>query len=242
MNIVKLGMRDLPLFEGANLLRAVRELAGLSVTTPFREWAPLARICLTLIPRYTMVLPRRLLSLRHLVEDLETRGISGDIVECGSWNGGSAALMGLYGSRKVWVFDSFEGLPEPGENDGEWERKHYFKGWSQGDPAKVREAFRKLGVPTERFEIVKGWFDRTLPGAPIRSISLLHVDADWYESVKTVLETLYAKVERGGFVVLDDYGRFEGCRKAFDEFNRAREGGRLSLVKVDSSAYYFRRP
>ena len=72
-------------------------------------------------------------------------------------------------------------------------------------------------------------------------IALLHIDADWYESVKLVLERLYDRVSPGGFVVLDDYGYWEGCRRAWSEFWAGR-GPAAELVDVDGVGAYFQKP
>ena len=86
-----------------------------------------------------------------------------------------------------------------------------------------------------------GWFRDTLPGLPVGAIALLHVDADWYQSVREVLEHLFARVAPGGFVVLDDYGYWQGCRRAWEEY-RAEHGLRVELTWVGSNAVYFRKP
>jgi O-methyltransferase len=96
--------------------------------------------------------------------------LPGDIVECGVWNGGSAAVMGIADlenvnsskRRTIWLFDSFQGLPRAGEKDGESERRNYFEGWSKGDVNKVHQVFKKLGVSLSGVKIIPGWFDATL--------------------------------------------------------------------------------
>jgi O-methyltransferase len=188
---------------------------------------------------FTMVAKPRLVALYELTGDVLTKEIPGDIVECGVCNGGTAAVLAHVtkeSDKKVHLFDSFVGLPEPTEKDGEeadgWEGK------CLGSVEKVEEVMRKLDLWGSRVKLYKGWFEETFPTADIPSISLLHIDADWYESVKLCLETFYDKVETGGFVVLDDYGHWEGCRKAFDEF-KAERGIDVDLVQVDYTGHYF---
>jgi O-methyltransferase len=137
------------------------------------------------------------------------KNIPGDIVECGVWNGGSAAVMGVAcyeGStpsrRKFWLFDSFQGLPRPGEHDGKFERDAYFQGWNRGEINKVNKIFTSLRIPLDELNIIPGWFEATLKETPIKEIAMLHVDVDWYDSVTTVLETLYCKVVPDGYIVL----------------------------------------
>ena len=90
--------------------------------------------------------------------------------------------------------------------------------------------------------IVPGWFDQTLRTAEIESIAVLHIDADWYDSVKAVLECLYDKVVPGGYVVLDDYGRFQGCTAAIHDFLEERDIKGAELKKVERAGAYFRKP
>jgi O-methyltransferase len=65
---------------------------------------------------------------------------------------------------------------------------------------------------------VQRLFQDTLPQAEICSISVRHIDVDWYESAKTCLDRLYDRVSRGGIIQIDDYGHLEGARKAVGEF------------------------
>ena len=193
---------------------------------------------------YTALLPLRLASLHQLFREIDTLSVPGDVVECGVYNGGSAALMASVCTRSplnrsVWLFDSFEGLPEPTEKDGDKARACGW--WCHGDLSKVRTIFQKLGVPESCIHIVKGWFQDTFPSVRTGDIALLHIDADWYESVKLCLERFYDSVQPGGFVVIDDYGHWEGCKKATDEFLRNRSLD-VTLTRVDYTGRYFQKP
>lgn len=99
---------------------------------------------------------------------------------------------------------------------------------------------RQTHVPRERVHIVKGWFQDTFATVEIPNIALLHIDADWYQSVKLALERFYAHVSPGGFIVFDDYGFWEGCRKAVDEF-LSRMPVPPELVKIDTRAVYLQK-
>lgn len=195
---------------------------------------------------YTMVDIPRLKMLFRLVREIDKLKIQGDIVECGVYKGGSAAVMAYarrnnLDSKDVWLFDSFEGLPPPTKVDGEEAFRQYHKGFCLGTVREVKEIFNKLKMMNQDVHIVKGWFKQTLPAAKIAKISLLHIDADWYESVSLCLETFYNKVSEGGFIVLDDYGCWEGCRKATDEFIKKNKL-KVILKKGNSTAYYFQKP
>jgi O-methyltransferase len=184
--------------------------------------------------------------LYRLVREIERKQIEGDIVECGVYKGGSAAVMAYAAKsssivRGIWLFDSFEGLPPPTKKDGERAFGQYYKGLCTGTVREVREIFGTLKIKDKRVHIVPGWFKDTFPIVKVKKIALLHIDADWYESVGLCLDKFYANVARGGFVVLDDYGCWEGCRRATDEFIRKNKL-KIKLIRVTSVSYYFQKP
>jgi hypothetical protein len=174
----------------------------------------------------------RLRTLYQLANRAVTEGVTGAFVECGTCNGGSGAILARVAARanrSLWLFDSFEGLPTPAPVDGK-----EAEGWAGrclGQEGMVHEVLRRVGAETSSVNVVKGWFQDTLGLADVGKIALLHVDGDWYESVRTVLNTFYDRIDRRGFVVIDDYGRWPGCRRAVDEFFAARH-----LVPVLKSA------
>jgi hypothetical protein len=141
-------------------------------------------------------------------------------------------------SRTAWAFDSFEGLPEPGDEDGEVARD--WVGSTLGRETHVEAAFRRYARP-EQLRIVKGWFHETLsPSAPrIGGIALLHADGDLYDSIKITLDVLYGRVASGGWVVVDDYSStwWAGARKAVDDF-RAERAITSPLLRAEGSAYW----
>lgn len=179
---------------------------------------------------YTMLSGAQLHNAVEAVRYVDREQIHGALVECGVWRGGCSALMAWVGRpRKMWLFDSFEGLPEPGPLDG-LEAKEY-AGKVIASEHEVQEVFAKVGV---NGEIRKGWFESTVPVASreIGPIAVLRLDGDWYQSTKVCLENLYDLVARGGVVIVDDYDRWQGCRTAVDEFMRQRmiipDFGRIS--------------
>jgi O-methyltransferase len=193
---------------------------------------------------YTMVSRKRLEALYRLAKYIETRGIAGDIVECGTCNGGTAAVLGSAGLldntiRQLWLFDSFAGLPEPSPLDGS--KAQSFTGKLVGSVERVKEILKQVEVPMERVQIVPGWFEDTFPVVEIPRIALLHIDADWYDSVRLALNQFYDCVQPGGYIVFDDYGFWEGCKKAVDEFLAGLD--RMpELVFIDSRAVYLQKP
>ena len=196
-----------------------------------------ARAAIAVVDDHTMVSYQRLVTLWQQVRYLDTAQIDGCLVECGTWRGGSSALMALAhlhsgaASRRLHMFDSFEGLPQPdARTDGE-SAVRYAAGnasaalTSIGQCVASIEDVRHLihdvvGYPTELTQYHVGWFQQTVPAdaAQVRAIALLRLDGDWYESTRICLQHLYPLVSSRGIVVIDDYGHWEGCRRAVDEF------------------------
>ena len=191
---------------------------------------------------YTMVGRGGLIATHNAIVAIEEQGIEGCLVECGVAQGGCSALMlgtsGYYRfrpreERTAWLFDSFEGLPEPTTEDGvlrepqgkdksSWDLA---KGYCLGTQEEVEDLlFNKFGFDRDKVHLVKGWFQDTLPRyrEKVGDIAVLRIDGDWYESTKCCLENLYEQVVDGGYVILDDYA-LVGCRKAVDEFFAGKE-------------------
>lgn len=184
---------------------------------------------------YSMASRARLRGLYRAVRSVVRRNVPGDVVECGTARGGSAALMGLALQRlgvrrRLWVFDTFEGLPPPSDADPDRAIAERFVGECQGDLQEVEDLFRLLGIHAST-TFVKGLFQDTLPRTPVGAIAVLHLDGDWHDSVMTCFEHLYAHVSPGGVIQIDDYGHWAGARKATDAFlGRHAPGVRLRYV------------
>jgi len=181
---------------------------------------------------HTMVPRPALVELSRQVRAVLDARIPGVLVECGTWRGGSSFLMAdllrLAGEteRRVWMFDSFEGIPPPEGIDGAAARR-----WAEDKSSpwyhdnlrvsleEVQRASAALGL-AERTVMVKGYFEKTLPEIRERlgPIALLRIDADWHASVSCCLEQLYDLVSDGGLIVFDDYFAYEGCAIAVHEF------------------------
>lgn len=193
-----------------------------------------------------------------LARQLERDRIGGAFVECGVWRGGCAAVMATVaqragGARGIWLFDSFEGMPEATAMDTGEQARELARGRMGGrlvptgtvlaSVDDVRSLFfEKLHLAEDAVFIVKGWFQDTLSQQKSRigPIALLRIDADWYESTKVCLDTLYEQVVEGGYVIVDDYGWFPGCRRAVDEFIDSRKLD-VELRQVDYTRVYFRK-
>lgn len=171
---------------------------------------------------YTMMPVARLEALAELVRDAPAE-YDGAIVQCGVWNGGSAALIAqaVLPPRDVWLFDSFQGLPKPGMKDGAKAQSKYVHvgpGWCQGSEEQVRDVFAAIGWPEKLLHIIPGWLADTMSTVKIRPIAVLHIDVDFYDATKAVLERFADLVAGGGILIVDDYGHWEGARRACDEF------------------------
>jgi O-methyltransferase len=253
VNLYKLTGPDTAIGKLLLVARAEWQLLGLRFGRG-GGWDPeFARLGRKLASGYTMVSMVRLKKLYELGAELGRSDIAGAVAECGVWNGGSSAMVaaGLASTattdsteRPFWLFDSFEGLPEPTEDDDAQVRDNYFPGWCTGAVDRVREAHRIAGHPMKQTTIVPGWFDDTLAehAATIGPIALLHIDADWYDSVMTVLNTLYDQVAPGGIIVIDDYGSWSGCRKAIHAYFGEEGVTALKLRAIDGNAVYFYKP
>ncbi|MEK6280878.1 MAG: TylF/MycF/NovP-related O-methyltransferase [Acidobacteriota bacterium] len=194
---------------------------------------------------YTMCSRARLRRLHAGVRHVVEKGIPGDIVECGVAFGGSAALSGLTlkslgAHRKLWAFDTFEGMPAPTEADPDYDSANEFTGAFRSHMSEVMRVFDRFGILGNTV-FVKGLFRDTVPDSGVKNIAVLHLDGDWYESVKVCLDHLYDRVSSGGIIQIDDYGHWAGARKAVDEFLEARPipGG---LRYVDYSARQIIKP
>lgn len=195
------------------------------------------KIIYSIMP-YTLVGIGGLEATYKVARHLNREKVDGDFVELGVARGGCAALMGKVifdkdelerFQRNLWLFDSFEGLPDPTVDDydvvkGEGTGDHVHvlsKGACLGTLEEVRKLMLNIMCfPADKVIFVKGWFQDTIPlyRDRIQKIALLRVDGDWYESTKCCLEGLYDKVVAGGAVIIDDYSSCYGCQKAVDEF------------------------
>ncbi|MBN1411847.1 MAG: class I SAM-dependent methyltransferase [Spirochaetales bacterium] len=185
-----------------------------------------------------------LLSTYDIAVDLMKRGLDGAFVECGVARGGCSALMAMVAAadgqnRKTWLFDSFEGMPDATEDD---EQDWGLERGSFASPLEnvERLLFEKFGLERDNVSIIKGWFSDTLNeySQKVGPIALLRLDADWYDSTKCCLNNLYGNVVKGGYVIIDDYEAFPGCKKAVDEFF-SENGITAKLMRIDWTGHYF---
>lgn len=195
---------------------------------------------------HTMIGLKRLDNLQHCVERVIADDVPGDLIETGVWRGGACILMRAvlkaWGveDRTVWVADSFEGLPAPKEQYAA-DRGELFHTIDllRVSLEEVQDNFRRYGLLDTQVQFLKGWFSDTLPAAPIRSLAVLRLDGDMYESTWDALTSLYPKLSPGGFCIVDDYWAVKGCRQAIHDF-RDQHGISEEIVPIDDDGTYWR--
>ena len=197
-------------------------------------------------------LGERIFSLEQAVRYVVRGGIAGAFVECGVWRGGSMMAMALtlldegLSDRELFLCDTYEGMPEPGADDigvtgksahPTWKKRlvHGESQWCRAALDEVRANLVSTGYDQARMHFIKGRVQDTLPCDALGPIALLRLDTDWYESTKWELEQLYPQLATGGVLIIDDYGRWQGCRKAVDEYFASR-GVTMLLARIDSYA------
>ena len=207
---------------------------------------------------YTMTTMERLFGLYRAIAYLASHEIEGDVVECGVWRGGSMMMAALSlmhigrADRDLYLFDTFEGMPEPTEKDhkfGEgpahdkWRALREGQGgsWNYASLEEVRDAMQSTGYPVERLHFVPGMVEETLPAHAPARIALLRLDTDFYASTLHEFVHLYPRLARLGVLIIDDFGTWAGSAQATQEYfeqnsvvmllNRLDPGGRIG-VKV----------
>lgn len=198
---------------------------------------------------YTMVSRERSYALYNAIKYIIKNNIPGDFIECGVWRGGSAMIMMFtlmkYHAepRKLWLYDTYAGMPLPTAEDVSldqsvnanetWQKIEETGGskWDEASLEDVRNVLSKTGYPMNNIVFIQGKVEETIPQQISQSISLLRLDTDWYASTKHELEYLYPKLNQGGVLLIDDYGYWEGSRKAVDEFLQ-KPGSKILLNKT----------
>lgn len=196
----------------------------------------------------TMVGLRRLDNVQACVERALAEGVPGDLLEAGVWRGGAAILMravlAAHGvaDRRVWVADSFEGLPPPDAEryPADAGDRHWTRSELAVSADEVRENFARYGLLDDRVRFLEGWFEDTLPVAPVEQLAVLRADGDMYGSTMDILRSMEPRVAPGGFVIIDDYGAIEQCRRAVEDY-RAEAGIEDEIHEVDWTGVYWRK-
>ena len=192
------------------------------------------KLCEAVKP-FTMTSPERIVALSNAVEYIVGNDSNGAFVECGVWKGGSALVMILTlqrlgcVDRDIYLFDTFEGMTAPTDVDRSI-RNESAKSlmessdqetswiWARSELDEVRRLTLETGYPSEKVHFCKGSVEETIPQHAPQTISLLRLDTDWYESTRHELHHLFPRLIGGGVLIIDDYGHWQGARKAVDEY------------------------
>lgn len=195
---------------------------------------------------HTMIGMKRLENIEYCIRNILQDGIPGDFMETGVWRGGACIFMAglnkwFNGNRKVFVCDSFEGLPPPDakkwpQDAGDDNHTYSFLAVSE---EQVKENFRRYDLLDESVVFVKGFFENSLRNAPVEKLSLLRLDGDMYGSTMTVLEQMYDRVSPGGFIIIDDWNILK-CRRAVEDFLRMR-GLTPTIFQIDVNSVFWRK-
>lgn len=191
--------------------------------------------------KLTMVGRERLLSTLFACKHVVAAGVAGDFVECGVWRGGNAIVAADVfqrhdAGRKVWLYDTFAGMTRPTEADVNWlgkraegrferNRREGYNQWNYASLEDVKANFERAPRRSANTVFQQGDVIEVL-AAPERlpsAIAVLRLDTDWYESTRAELAALYPRLSAGGVLIIDDYGHWEGQRRAVDEYFEAVE-------------------
>jgi hypothetical protein len=221
---------------GLKLVRVGTGVDSLGVADPFRaaDFSPAWRETVQAAQPLTLTSPERIAAVIAAVEHVVAGDIGGVFVECGVWQGGSSLAAALTFQRlgqprDLYLFDTFSGMPAPGEADVDMHGVHARSWWSEARQRQaaaehgatadqVRATMLATGYPPERVHLVEGLVEQTLPTRAPDRIAILRLDTDFYASTRHELAMLWPLLAPGGILIVDDYGHFEGARRAVDEF------------------------
>lgn len=219
------------------------------------DLSPADRAIVHRVAPYTMTSLERRAALIGAVDYVVRHRIEGAIVECGVWRGGSMMAVALalldrsQSQRELWLYDTFEGMSAPSAADRSYDgiaaQDHLDRTvrgtgvWCEASLEEVIANLRSTGYPWERIHFVRGKVEDTIPATLPGPIALLRLDTDWYESTRHELRHLYPLLQPGGILIIDDYGHWQGARRAVDEY---LAGQPVYLHRVDYTARLLVKP
>ncbi len=200
------------------------------------------------VDAHTMIGLKRIRNIRSILSKVVEDNVPGDFIETGVWRGGACIFArGMLKSlgendRTVWLADSFQGIPDTSEFGHPMDQEmalHDANTVLAVSQDSVKENFSLYGLLDDQVKFLPGWFKDTLPNAPIKTLAVIRLDGDLYESTWDALVSLYDKLSPGGFVIVDDY-IIPACRQAVSEF-RSQHGIDEEIVSIDEHSIYWRR-
>lgn len=225
-------------------MRARRQICKADVASKITQTADMSEDDLRIIAYvrpYTMTSDLRIEALLKAVRFVVSANISGAMVECGVWRGGSVLAMILQlqqlgvTDRDIYLYDTFDGMPEPTEKDTSEYEKSALETWNEAmrenrpawdnlfspsvfNEQDVQSTILATGYPADKIHFIRGRVEDTIPASMPPEIAILRLDTDWYESTRHELQHLYPRLEKGGVLIIDDYGHWDGARAAVDEY------------------------
>jgi len=195
----------------------------------------------------TMIGLKRLDNIQYCIETVIKDGVEGDFIETGVWRGGASIFMrGVLAAhgiedRKIFVADSFEGLPKPDAEKYPADKDdfYYLYSYLAVSQEEVENNFKKYNLLDDKIVFLKGWFKDTLPVAPIEKLAVVRLDGDMYGSTMDALSNLYHKLSKGGFCIIDDY-TIPGCKKAVHDY-REQFNIKSEIMPIDKDAVFWRK-
>ncbi len=195
----------------------------------------------------TMIGMKRLDNLQYCVETVLADKVDGDFIETGVWRGGACifmrAILAAHGvtDRKIYVADSFEGLPKPEEEKYSADKgdRHHVYDFLAVSKDEVQSNFQRYGLLDDQVVFLKGWFKDTLPHLKAEKLAIIRLDGDMYSSTMDALNNLYSKLSVGGFCIIDDYA-LEGCKLAVADF-RKQHSITSEIKQIDWTGAYWRK-
>jgi O-methyltransferase len=179
----------------------------------------------------------------RILDRLELLGIAGDFVECGVWRGAQPVVakahvtLAEYRPRRYWLYDTFKGMPPPGPYDFTYRGgrpNNKPPNWLSASINEVKAAFADRGLLDDSVIFVEGLVEDTLKtGLLPQRINYLRLDTDYYSSTMAELQALYPLLVVGGALVIDDYGWWQGARRAVDLYFGGVPDG---MIEIDRSA------
>jgi O-methyltransferase len=196
----------------------------------------------------SMIGLKRMNNIEFCFNQVIQDGVVGDFIETGVWRGGATIFMAALlkenqiSDRKVWVADSFEGLPKPNEEKYIYDKgdHHYLYKELAISIDTVKDNFRKYDLLGDNIVFLKGWFKDTLPTAPIDKLSIIRLDGDMYESTMDGLVNLYPKLSKGGYIIIDDWGAVKACQQAVIDY-RNQNGISEEINEIDGMGVYWQK-
>lgn len=194
----------------------------------------------------------RIYAMIRAMEHIIKNNIQGSIIECGVWRGGNMMLAAKIlkdaedFSRDLYLYDTFAGMSAPKEDDvgidgfrasAKYEELKNNEGseWCNISLEEVRDNMESIGYPSQKIHYIKGLVEESIPKFTPSAIALLRLDTDWYESTKHELTYLYPLLVKNGILIVDDYGYWQGSKKALDEYI-AENNLSIFLNRIDFSA------